>query len=63
MKLPWEYDENSPTALLYKFKLQETPEYLIGKGYVNFLLGRSRGSDTVVADLVISLRKIYPWSG
>ena len=60
-KLPWGDDENSPSALLYKFRLRETLEYLIGMGYINFLSGAARGFDTIAAEMVISLREVYPW--
>ena len=60
-KLPWGYDEGSSEALLYKFRLREALEYLIGKGYVNFLSGGARGFDAIAAEVVISLREIYPW--
>ena len=60
-KLPWKTDEMSTEALLYKFRLRETIEYLIGRGYVNFLSGAARGFDTMAAEMVLSLREVYPW--
>lgn len=60
-KLPWGSDEASSDALLYKFRLREALEYLIGKGYVNFMSGAARGFDTMAAEMVLSLREIYPW--
>ena len=36
-KLPWGTDEMCTEALMYKFRLREALEYLIGRGYVNFL--------------------------
>lgn len=60
-KLPWGYDENSSEALVYKHKLREILENLIGEGYVDFLSGGARGFDTIGAETVISLREIYPW--
>lgn len=60
-KLPWGSDETSSSALLYKFRLREALEYLIGRGYVNFMSGAARGFDTMAAEMVLSLRDIYPW--
>lgn len=60
-KLPWGNNENTPEAALFKFRLREALEYLIGRGYVNFLSGAARGFDTIAAEIVISLREVYPW--
>lgn len=60
-KLPWGTDEMCTEALMYKFRLREALEYLIGRGYVNFLSGAARGFDTIAAEIVLSLREIYPW--
>lgn len=60
-KLPWGTDENSAEGVLFKFRLRETLEYLIGRGYTDFLSGAARGFDTIAAEMVISLREIYPW--
>ena len=60
-KLPWGTDENSPAAVLYKFRLREALEYMIGRGYTTFLSGAARGFDTMAAEIVLSLREVYPW--
>ena len=60
-KLPWGTDENSPAAILYKFRLREALEYMIGCGYTTFLSGAARGFDTMAAEIVLSLREVYPW--
>ena len=60
-KLPWGNNDNSADALMYKFRLREALEYLIGVGYVNFMSGAARGFDTIAAEIVISLREVYPW--
>ena len=60
-KLPWGVDDNSPDGVLFKFRLRETLEYLIGRGYTDFLSGAARGFDTIAAEMVISLREVYPW--
>lgn len=60
-KLPWGTEENSAEGVLFKFRLRETLEYLIVRGYTDFLSGATRGFDTIAAEMVISLREIYPW--
>ena len=60
-KLPWGNNDNSPEGTLFKFRLREALEYLIGRGYVNFLSGAARGFDTIAAEIVLSLREVYPW--
>ena len=41
-KMPWGNDENTPAAIEFKFRLREALEYLIGRGYTDFLSGGSR---------------------
>ena len=60
-KMPWGQDENSPEGVLFKFRLLESLEYLIGRGYVNFLSGGAQGFDMMAAEMVLSLRETYPW--
>ena len=60
-KMPWGQDENSPEDVLFKFRLRESLEYLIGKGYVNFLSGGAQGFDMMAAEIVLSLKETYPW--
>ena len=60
-KMPWGKEENSPAGIEFKFRLREALEYLIGRGYTDFLSGRSRGFDLVAAEIVLSLRETYPW--
>ena len=60
-KMPWGKDENSPAGIEFKFRLREALEYLIGHGYTDFLSGGSRGFDLMAAEIVLSLREIYPW--
>ena len=47
-KMPWGKDENSPAGIEFKFRLREALEYLIGRGYTDFLSGGSRGFDLMV---------------
>ena len=60
-KLPWDYDEKAATCMEFKFRLREALEYLIGKGYVDFLSGGALGFDMMAAEMVLSLREKYPW--
>ena len=60
-KMPWGKDENSPAGIEFKFRLREALEYLIGRGYTDFLSGGSRGFDLTAAEIVLSLRETYPW--
>lgn len=61
-KMSWGNDENSPEGVLFKFRVREAIEYLIDRGYTDFLSGGSRGFDQIAAEIVISLRdEKYPW--
>ena len=60
-KLPWGQDESSSDGLMFKFRLRESLDYLIGKGYVDFLSCGARGFDLIAAEIVLSLRETYPW--
>ena len=58
-KLPWDYDEKAATCMEFKFRLREALEYLIGKGYVDFLSGGALRFDLIAAEMVLSLREKY----
>ena len=60
-KLPWGYDESDARCTEFRFRLREALEYLIGKGYVDFMSGGAQGFDLMAAELVLSLREKYPW--
>ncbi len=60
-KLPWGMDERDPRCLRFKARLRETLEELIGRGYAHFLSGGAQGMDLYAAELVLELRKKYPW--
>lgn len=61
-KMPWGHDENSPAGLIFKFRLRESIEYLIRRGYTDFMSGGSIGFDQIAAEIVLSLREEkYPW--
>ena len=48
-------------CLEFKFRLRDSLEYLIGRGYVDFLSGGALGFDQMAAEIVLSLREKYPW--
>lgn len=60
-KLPWGYDEADPSCANFKQRLRETIELLIFQGYTHFLSGGALGVDTYAAEIVLDLRKQYPW--
>ena len=60
-KMPWGQDENSASGRLFKFRLRESLEYLIGQGYIDFLCGGALGFDQIAAEIILSLRNSYPW--
>lgn len=60
-KLPWGYDEGAASCMEFKFRLRETLEYLIGKGYADFMSGGALGFDMIASEIIISLREKYPW--
>ena len=60
-KMPWGCDEMDTRCLEFKFRLRESLEYLIGRGYVDFLSGGALGFDQMAAEIVLSLREKYPW--
>ncbi len=60
-KLPWGSDERDARCMEFKFRLRESLEYLIGRGYVHFLSGGALGFDLMAAEIVLSLRDKYPW--
>lgn len=60
-KLPWGYDETTASCMEFKFRLRETLEYLIGRGYADFMSGGALGFDMMASEIVLSLREKYPW--
>ncbi len=60
-RLPWGYDERDARCMEFKFRLRESLEYLIGRGYVDFMSGGALGFDLMAAEIVLSLREKYPW--
>ena len=60
-KMPWGYDERDARCAEFRFRLRESLEYLIGRGYVDFMSGGALGFDLMAAEMVLSLREKYPW--
>ena len=60
-KMPWGYDETDARCVEFRFRLRESLEYLIGKGYTDFMSGGALGFDQMAAEMVLSLREKYPW--
>ena len=60
-KMPWGYDETDARCVEFRFRLREALEYLIGKGYTDFMSGGALGFDQMAARIVLSLREKYPW--
>ena len=60
-KMPWGYDETDARCVEFRFRLREALEYLIGRGYADFLSGGALGFDQMAAEIVLSLREKYPW--
>ena len=60
-KMPWGYDETDARCAEFRFRLREALEYLIGRGYADFLSGGALGFDQMAARIVLSLREKYPW--
>ena len=60
--LPWGYDENDLRCVSFKSKLKITLENLIvGHGYIKFISGMAMGADMICAEIVLSLKNIYPY--
>ena len=60
-KMPWGYNETDARCVEFRFRLREALEYLIGKGYTDFMSGGALGFDQMAAEMVLSLREKYPW--
>ena len=60
-KMPWGDDEMDARCVEFRFRLREALEYLIGRGYADFMSGGALGFDQMAAEIVLSLREKYPW--
>ena len=60
--LPWGFDESDIRCVSFKSKLKYTLENLIvEEGYKKFISGMAMGADTICAEVVLSLKNIYPY--
>ena len=60
--LPWGYDENDLRCVSFKSKVKFTVENLIvGNGYKKFISGMAMGADMICAEIVLSLKNLYPY--
>jgi len=60
--LPWGYDENNLRCVSFKSKIKFALENLIVEhGYIKFISGMAMGADMICAEIVLSLKNIYPY--
>ena len=60
-KLPWGYDESNPKCEEIKKTLKKECEKLIEKGVAHFVTGMALGFDMICADVILDLKKKYPF--
>lgn len=60
--LPWGHDENDLRCISFKSKIKFALESLIVEdGYNRFISGMAMGADMICAEIVLSLKNIYPY--
>jgi len=60
--LPWGHDESDLRCVAFKSKIKFTVENLIvAEGYKKFISGMAMGADMICAEIVLTLRNIYPY--
>ena len=60
--LPWGSDENDLRCIAFKSAVKFTVENLIvGNGYTKFISGMAMGADMICAEIVLSLKGLYPY--
>ena len=60
--LPWGFDENNIRCISFKSKVKFTVENLIVEnGYNKFISGMAMGADMICAEIVLSLKVLYPY--
>ena len=60
-KLPWKYKERGIKLFLLKIKLKNIIKSAIKSGYKYFISGMALGSDMLCAEIVLNLKKNYPY--
>jgi len=59
--LPWGFDESDLRCAAFKSNMRFTLENLIVEsGYKKFISGMAMGADTICAEVVLTLKNIYP---
>ena len=59
--LPWGFDESDLRCVAFKSKMRYALENLIVEnGYENFISGMAMGADMICAEVVLSLKNLYP---
>ena len=61
-KLPWKSDELSPMCISFKEKLKQQIIDLIKLDYTYFISGMALGSDMICAEIILRLKKDYPYT-
>jgi len=60
--LPWGFDEGDLRCVAFKSKIKFTVEDLIvGHGYKKFISGMAMGADMICAEIVLTLKNLYPY--
>jgi len=60
--LPWGYDESNLRCAAFKSKIKFTIENLIvADGYKKFISGMAMGADMICAEIVLTLKNLYPY--
>ena len=59
--LPWGDNENHPACLLLKERLEVNIKTAILCGYRHFIFGAALGVDTYVGEILLELKKLYPY--
>ncbi len=60
-KMPFGFNESDPRCIVFKARLRDTIEGLIGQGYAHFISGGALGMDMFAAEAVLDLKHDYPW--
>ena len=55
-KMPWGYDETDARCVEFRFRLREALEYLVGKGYTDFMSGGALGFDQMAAEMLVKYK-------
>lgn len=55
--------ENSALCEDFKKRLADAIRMLVWEGYSHFIAGGAQGMDTYAAEIVLALRREYPWIG